>query len=150
MNLKCLIVPVYFSIQPKQVVCLEIKMEDSFHPIKKIYQNQLAHHISEVTQGDYSLILSAIQSFDPPQSEQATNINVDEVNVNEIPSVNKPSNLKWVTPSENVQLSHDNGNRKSNAPKRSKPILGRKKNNNKGEWIKYPSMSEAGLIRGLH
>jgi len=52
-------------------------------------------------------------------------------------------NLEWVTRQKNIQESYRlNKNRRSNAPKQSKPIYGRKHKTN-DEWMEYPSMAEA-------
>jgi len=57
-------------------------------------------------------------------------------------SNNHFQNLEWVTGAENKRRSHLNKNRRSNAPKMSKPVFARKHQTN-GEWVEYPSMNEA-------
>ena len=48
-----------------------------------------------------------------------------------------------MTRQKNIQESYRlNKNRRSNAPKRSKPVYGRKHKTN-DEWVEYPSMGEA-------
>ncbi len=52
-------------------------------------------------------------------------------------------NLEWVTNAVNIKRSYlTNKNRRSNAPKRSKPVYARKHHTN-DEWVEYPSLSEA-------
>ena len=58
-------------------------------------------------------------------------------------------NLAWATPSENNQHSHDtNADRKSNAHKLSKPVLGRR-HGSEGEWVKYDSANAAARELGV-
>ena len=57
--------------------------------------------------------------------------------------------LEWVTPAENVQHSFDtNVERKSSAPKRSKAMLGRRKDS-EDEWVEYESTNAAARALGL-
>ena len=68
---------------------------------------------------------------------------VDHIDNNK--SNNTLANLRWVTPSENVQHSHDtNANRKSNAAARSRPIRCIE------TQIEYPSLTIAAKELGLH
>ena len=77
-------------------------------------------------------------AFNLPRQEGQNYINHKDGN----PSNNKRSNLEYVTHSENMSHSFKtNTNRKSNATKRSKPVLGRKLSTE--VWIKYPSLIEA-------
>ncbi len=57
-------------------------------------------------------------------------------------SNNHFENLEWVTGAENTKRSHLTKNRRSSAPKLSKPVYARKHQTN-DEWVEYPSMSEA-------
>ena len=58
-------------------------------------------------------------------------------------SNNHYENLEWGTGRVNTKRSHlTNKNRRSNAPKVSKPVFARKHQTN-GEWVEYPSMNEA-------
>ncbi|MAT11014.1 MAG: hypothetical protein CMM02_08395 [Rhodopirellula sp.] len=74
----------------------------------------------------------------------------DQVNhINGNPSDNFLWNLEWANRSENVRHSYaTNTSRKSNAFKRSKPILGRKVDST-DEWVKYASASEAARVLKL-
>ncbi len=58
-------------------------------------------------------------------------------------SNNHFENLEWVTNAVNTKRSYlINKNRRSNAPKLSKPVYARKYKSN-DEWVEYPSMREA-------
>jgi hypothetical protein len=64
------------------------------------------------------------------------------------PSNNRPDNLCWFTPAEQIQASYrNNPNRKSSAPQRSLAVLGRKKDSD-DDWIEYLSCNDA--ARQLH
>ena len=82
----------------------------------------------------------------PPPSEEHTQVrhkDGDRTN-------NRPDNLAWVTPSENIRQSHDtNAERKSHAPKQSKPVLGRR-HGSEGEWVEYKSTHAAGRALGVY
>ena len=59
-------------------------------------------------------------------------------------------NLEWVTDPENKRRSYlVNKNRRSSAPKLSKPVYARKHQTN-DEWVEYPSMIEAARTLNLN
>ena len=63
---------------------------------------------------------------------------------NRNPSDNRLSNLEWATPSDNMNHSFEtNSDRKSSAPKRSKPVLGRKCGDGEENWTMYDSANDA-------
>ena len=65
--------------------------------------------------------LVAYEFLPPPPSEKHRQVNHKDGN----PANNRADNLEWVTPAKNNQHSHDtNADRKSSAPKQSKPVLG--------------------------
>ena len=71
----------------------------------------------------------------PPPSEKHTQVN----HIDNDPTNNCADNLEWVTLSENIRHSYaTNTERKSHAPKRSKPVLGRR-HGSEGEWVEYES-----------
>eukprot|EP00964_Phaeocystis_antarctica_P041866 scaffold23972_cov60-Phaeocystis_antarctica.AAC.3 len=86
------------------------------------------------------------QAFLPlPPSEKHTQVNHKDLD----PANNHADNLEWVTPAENIRHSFDtNAERKSSAPKLSKPVLGRK-HGSEGEWVEYESGSAAAQELGL-
>jgi hypothetical protein len=79
----------------------------------------------------------------PKRDDQDT---VDHIDVN--PSNNRLENLRWASRSEQIQHSYaTNENRASSAPKRSKPVEGRKLGAE--EWVPYASSAEAARELGL-
>ena len=80
----------------------------------------------------------------PREANQDT---VDHIDRN--PSNPKLSNLRWATMSEQIKHSYaTNANRKSNAPKVSKPVHGRRVG--ASEWTHYPSAIEAARALGVN
>ena len=71
------------------------------------------------------------------------------------PGANRIEVLAWASASKNVQRSYEtNENRRSSAPKRSKPVLGRRfrdqeQADEEEEWTTYASTSEAARQLGL-
>jgi len=70
----------------------------------------------------------------PPPSEKHTQV----MHIDGDPANNRADNLGWVTRSENRRHASDtNAKRKSGAPKKSKPVLGRR-HGSEEEWVEYP------------
>ena len=89
--------------------------------------------------------LVALAFLPPPPSEMHTQVNHIDGN----PANNRADNLEWVTRSENIRHSYDtNAERKSNAPKRSKPVLGRQ-HGSEEEWVEYESANAAARALGV-
>jgi len=84
-------------------------------------------------------------AFRLPKRDDQIQVNHKDGN----PSNNCITNLEWVSAAENVQHSFaTNAHRNSNAPKQSKPIIGRKCG--VLEWTSYPSVRDAGKSLGLN
>ena len=89
-------------------------------------------------------VLMAIAFGLPKRDDQDT---VDHIDNN--PPNNRLKNLRWANRSEQIQHSYaTNKNRASNAPKRSKPVEGRKLGAEC--WVPYASSHEAARELGLH
>ena len=81
----------------------------------------------------------------PPPSEKHTQV----MHIDGDPANNRADNLGWVTRSENRRHASDtNAKRKSGAPKKSKPVLGRR-HGSEEEWVEYASVSAAARALGL-
>ena len=87
---------------------------------------------------------------EPPTAEHTQ---VDHIDGD--PGNASADNLRWVTPGENMRHSFaTNKNRRSSAPQRSKPVLGRRKasagNQSPAPWVKFNSMNDAARELGLY
>ena len=78
--------------------------------------------------------------LDPPDDPRKTDVN----HINGEPHDNRASNLEWITHRGNIKHSYEtNMDRKSSAPSRSKPLLGKRVGDE--EWTSYPSSGEASI-----
>jgi hypothetical protein len=101
----------------------------------KIWINGKSHQLHRVMAVAFDL---------PKRDDQDT---VDHIDND--PSNNLLDNLRWANRSEQIRHSYaTNEARASNAPKRSKPVLGRALCTE--EWTQYPSTAEAARALGLH
>ena len=81
----------------------------------------------------------------PPPSEKHTQVN----HIDNDPTNNCAKNLEWVTRSGNIRHAYaTNAERKSSAPKKSKPVLGRR-HGSEEEWVEYASSHAAARELGL-
>jgi plasmid maintenance system antidote protein VapI len=84
-------------------------------------------------------------AFDLPRRDDQDTVD----HIDNDPSNNRLDNLRWANRSEQIRHSYaTNKKRASNAPKRSKPVLGRALGTQ--EWTQYPSSNEAARALGLH
>jgi hypothetical protein len=84
-------------------------------------------------------------AFDLPRRDDQDEID----HIDGDPSNNRLDNLRWASRSEQVRHSYaTNKTRGSNAPKQSKPVLGRALGTQ--EWTRYPSTAEAARALGLN
>ena len=105
------------------------------------------HRVAQISgKTHYVRRLVALAFLPPPPSDTHTQVNHEDGD----PANSRADNLAWVTPSENVQHSYDtNAERKSSAPKRSKPVLGRRHGSER-EWVEYESASAAARELGVN
>ena len=83
-------------------------------------------------------------AFDLPRRDDQDTVD----HIDNDPSNNRLENLRWANRSEQVRHSYaTNKKRASNAPKQSKPVLGRALGTE--EWTQYPSTQEAARALGL-
>jgi hypothetical protein len=83
-------------------------------------------------------------TFDLPRRDDQDTVD----HIDNDPSNNRLDNLRWASRSEQIRHSYaTNQKRASNAPKRSKPVLGRALGTE--EWTQYPSIMEAARALGL-
>ena len=84
-------------------------------------------------------------AFDLPRQPGQTTVD----HIDNDPSNNAVWNLRWASPSEQVRHSYaSNANRKSSAPKLSKPVRGRRVGTS--DWNEYASCSAAARELGVH
>jgi hypothetical protein len=84
-------------------------------------------------------------AFDLPRRDGQDTVD----HINNDPSNNRLDNLRWASRSEQVRHSYaTNKKRASNAPKQSKPVLGRALGTE--EWTQYPSSQEAARALDLN
>ena len=86
---------------------------------------------------------------EPPTAEHTE---VDHIDGD--PGNASADNVRWVTHAQNIRHSYaTNKNRRSSAPQRSKPVLGRRKasagNQSPAPWVKFNSMNDAARELGL-
>ena len=90
-------------------------------------------------------ILVAKAFLPPPPSDEHTEVTHKDGD----PANNRADNLAWVTRSDITQHSFDtNADRKSSAPKQSKPVLGRR-HGSEEEWVEFDSGNAAAQALGL-
>ena len=83
-------------------------------------------------------------TFDLPRRDDQDTVD----HIDNDPSNNRLDNLRWASRREQIRHSYaTNETRASNAPKRSKPVLGRELGTE--EWAQYPSTQEAARSLGL-
>jgi hypothetical protein len=105
----------------------------------------LAVKINKKTHRVHRLVAQA-GFIPPPPSEKHEQVN----HIDGDPANNRADNLAWVTPSENIRHSYDtNAERKSSAPKQSKPVLGRR-HGSEEEWVEYESGRAAARALGVN
>ena len=113
------------------VIITPMPREDGYVPIKIMYKTLYLHIV----------IIKAFEVEKPTPAHTQVN------HKDRVPSNNRLDNLEWSTPPQNIQHSHDtNPNRKSNGPKRSKPVRGKREG---GEWVEYASATHAARQLGL-
>ena len=106
---------------------------------KKPIPNTIGYCRVGINRAVFSFHRLVCEAFWGPPSSPGLDCNHKDLNR----ANNNYLNLEWVTRQKNVQESYRlNKNRRSSAPKRSKPVYGRKHKTN-DEWVEYPSMAEA-------
>ena len=99
----------------------------------------------KIKKADYQLHALVCRAF----IGEAPSMNHTPDHIDNDPSNNASKNLRWASRQEQIRHSYEsNKDRKSNAPRQSKPIKGRLCNRNSSdgeeeEWVEYPSSNAA-------
>ena len=115
------------------------RYKDSRGVVKTPYRNKAGYTTIIIQKKPYLTHRVVAIAFGLPRRPGQTQVN----HINRVPGDDRLENLEWATPGENIRHSHaTNPDRKSSAPKQSKPVRGRTAGSDE-PWTSYPSANAA-------
>ena len=115
------------------------RYKDSRGVVKTPSRTKAGYTIIQIQKKNYYTHRVVAIAFGLPRRPGQTQVN----HINRVPGDDKLENLEWATPAENIQHSRaTNPDRKSSAPKQSKPVRGRTAGSDE-PWTSYPSAHAA-------
>ena len=122
------------------------RYKDSRGVVKTPSRNKAGYGIIRIQKKTYYTHRVVAIAFGLPRRPGQTQVN----HINRVPGDDKLENLEWATPGENIRHSRaTNPDRKSSAPKQSKPVRGRTAGSDE-PWTSYPSAMAAARALRLH
>ena len=115
------------------------RYKDSRGVVKTPHRTKAGYTTITIQNKTYKTHRVVAIAFGLPRRPGQTQVN----HINRVPGDDRLENLEWATPAENIRHSHaTNPDRKSNVPKRSKPVRGRTAGSDE-PWTSYPSAHAA-------
>ena len=115
------------------------RYKDFYGVVKTPSRNKAGYGRIQIQNKTYYTHRVVAIAFGLPRRPGQTQVN----HINRVPGDDKLENLEWATPAENIRHSRaTNPDRKSSAPKQSKPVRGRTAGSDE-PWTSYPSAHAA-------